>query len=190
LLVSQFLLSPDNPAIDHPHFLQCHLSQNDALTSALPVSCDEEAIEKAKQNIQNSKVDFIWCRFTDLAGHYNKAHRMQKEAMEIGGIPNQKGNTNVLSQDPDHQQHQMDDEVDGILRKYAKYIEEIHSALPANGMLIVSTGSEKLSDSVGHSHGPAPSSLLADQQQEKANAENASSLGTLRQSYVYFSIKS
>ncbi|XP_057974889.1 small RNA degrading nuclease 5 isoform X2 [Malania oleifera] len=107
---------------------------------AFPVSSDDEALSKAKREVTNEKVHFIWAQFSELnsyfkkqAGDKEKLNGKLAEMMSLltchKKIASRKGI-----------KYSATSELKDILASMDARVRSLYSSLPANAMLLVCTG--------------------------------------------------
>ncbi|KAK3230501.1 hypothetical protein Dsin_002382 [Dipteronia sinensis] len=107
---------------------------------AFPVSSDDEALLKAKKEVKNGRVHFVWTQFSELNFHLKK--QAEDEAKLNGKIAelislltcdkkptNRKAFKNTVSS-----------ELKEILTRMDTRVRSLYATLPTNAMLIICTG--------------------------------------------------
>ncbi|CAL5386592.1 unnamed protein product [Camellia sinensis] len=105
----------------------------------IPVSSDDEVLLKARKEVRNEKVQFVWAHFSELNSYFKK----QAEDMEIL-------NTRLAemislltcnkSTGRKGIKYSVTSELKDILTRLDARIRSVHSNLPTNAMLIIFTG--------------------------------------------------
>ncbi|OVA10693.1 Exonuclease [Macleaya cordata] len=105
---------------------------------AFPVSSDDEALSKARKEVKNDKVHFIWTQFSEVNSYYKKqADDLEKvngkvaEMMAL--LTCQKMSTKGI-------RYRVTSEFKGILNRMNARIQSLYDALPNNAMLILCSG--------------------------------------------------
>uniref|UniRef100_A0A7N0TZG8 Exonuclease domain-containing protein n=2 Tax=Kalanchoe fedtschenkoi TaxID=63787 RepID=A0A7N0TZG8_KALFE len=106
---------------------------------AFPVSSDEEALLKAKKEIKNEKVHFVWAHFSELNSYLKKqsedTERLNKKLAEMMSLLtchspcNKRKSKNIVAP-----------EIKEVLTRLDGRIRTIYSLLPTNAMIIICTG--------------------------------------------------
>uniref|UniRef100_A0A803NHD3 Exonuclease domain-containing protein n=1 Tax=Cannabis sativa TaxID=3483 RepID=A0A803NHD3_CANSA len=107
---------------------------------AFPVSSDDEALSKARKEVKNEKVHFVWTQFSELNSYLKKeAANPEKLNVKLAEMMslltcrdkpgNKKGSKSKVTP-----------ELKEILARMDSRIRYLHNALPTNAMFIVCTG--------------------------------------------------
>ncbi|MCL7039156.1 hypothetical protein MKW94_022172 [Papaver nudicaule] len=104
---------------------------------AFPVSSDEEALSKARKEVKNDKVQFIWTQFSELNSFYkSQADDVEKVnvkvAQMIASLTCHKKSRGL--------RYPISSELKAILKRTDTRIQNLFDALPRNSMLILCTG--------------------------------------------------
>ncbi|XP_062099598.1 small RNA degrading nuclease 5 [Humulus lupulus] len=107
---------------------------------AFPVSSDDEALSKARKEVKNERVHFVWTQFSELnsylkkeAGDPGKLNAKLAEMMSLLTCCDKPGNKKGSKS-------KVTPELKEILARMDSRIRYLHNALPTNAMFIVCTG--------------------------------------------------
>ncbi|KAG9458204.1 hypothetical protein H6P81_002712 [Aristolochia fimbriata] len=108
--------------------------------NAIPISCDSEALSRAKKEVKNEKVSFIWTQFTELnsyfmkqAEHGDELSRLVAEMIALLTCVNgSKKEANISSV--------MTPQLKDLLTRIDDRVKSLYTELPTNSMLIICTG--------------------------------------------------
>ncbi|KAI8531445.1 hypothetical protein RHMOL_Rhmol11G0137800 [Rhododendron molle] len=107
---------------------------------AIPVCSDEEALLKARKEVANDKVHFVWAHFSELNSYF------KKEAEDVESLNGKLAEMiSLLTCDKSSTQkkgikYSVTSELKGILTRLDARIRRLHSSLPMNAMLVICTG--------------------------------------------------
>ncbi|GLU16609.1 hypothetical protein SLE2022_330350 [Rubroshorea leprosula] len=107
---------------------------------AIPVSSDEEALSKARKEVKNDRVQFVWTQFSELNSYFKtQAGDETKFNVKLAEM------ISLLTCDKKHAnkkgvKHRVSSELKEILARIDARVRSLHAALPANSMLIICTG--------------------------------------------------
>ncbi|KAI3873621.1 hypothetical protein MKW92_037813 [Papaver armeniacum] len=104
---------------------------------AFPVSCDDEALSKARKEVINDKVHFIWSQFSELNSFYKRqaddTEKVNvKVAQMIASLTCHKKSKGL--------RYPVSSELKAVLKRTDTRIQSLYDALPTNSMLILCTG--------------------------------------------------
>nr|XP_023871721.1 small RNA degrading nuclease 5 [Quercus suber] len=110
------------------------------LSHAFPVSSDEEALAKARKEVKNDRVHFVWTQFSELNSYFRKqaedAEKLNGRLAEMMSLltchkksANRKGVKCSIKP-----------ELKEILTRLDARIRSLYATLPTNTMLIICTG--------------------------------------------------
>ncbi|PIN13014.1 3'-5' exonuclease [Handroanthus impetiginosus] len=106
---------------------------------AIPVSSDDEALSKAKKEVKNDRVHFIWTQFAELFSYFKKqadndGNLNTKIAEMISLLTCNKsiGRKSIA--------YNVTSELKDILSRVDNRVKSLYSSLPANTMLVICTG--------------------------------------------------
>ncbi|KAK9109078.1 hypothetical protein Sjap_017138 [Stephania japonica] len=107
---------------------------------AFPVTSDDEALLKARKELKNEKVHFVWTQFSELYSYYKRQaddlDKLKEKVAEMISLLTCKkkhsGRKSLRST--------MTSELKGILTRVDSQIHKLYASLPTNGMLLVCTG--------------------------------------------------
>ncbi|KAL3504330.1 hypothetical protein ACH5RR_034171 [Cinchona calisaya] len=110
------------------------------LSCSIPVSSDDEALSKARKEVRNDKVHFIWTQFAELNSYFKKqaedSENVNKKLAEMISLL-------TCNQNPSGRKsikNRVTSELKDILSRMDYRIRSLHSDLPPNTMLIICTG--------------------------------------------------
>ncbi|KAL8110375.1 hypothetical protein AgCh_026189 [Apium graveolens] len=109
-------------------------------SNAIPVSSDDEALIKAKKEVKNEKVHFVWAQFSELNAFLKKqaeddAKLKEKLAEMVALITCTK-----LSRGRKTIKCKITSELKDILHQLNTRVKALYTSLPTNTMLIICTG--------------------------------------------------
>lgn len=107
---------------------------------AIPVCSDEEALLKARKEVANDKVHFVWAHFSELNSYFKKqAEDVEtlngKLAEMISLLTCEKSSTKRKGI-----KYTVTSELKDILTRLDARIRRLHSSLPMNTLLVICTG--------------------------------------------------
>ncbi|XP_058188910.1 small RNA degrading nuclease 5 [Rhododendron vialii] len=107
---------------------------------AIPVCSDEEALLKARKEVANDKVHFVWAHFSELNSYFKKqAEDVEslngKLAEMISLLTCDKSSTKKKGI-----KYSVTSELKDILTRLDARIRRLHSSLPMNALLVICTG--------------------------------------------------
>ncbi|CAL5384583.1 unnamed protein product [Camellia sinensis] len=105
----------------------------------IPVSSDDEVLLKARKEVRNEKVQFVWAHFSDLNSYFKK----QAEDMEILNARLAEMISLLTCNKSTGRKgikYSVTSELKDILTRLDARIRSVHSNLPTNAMLIIFTG--------------------------------------------------
>lgn len=103
---------------------------------------DDDALSKAIKEVKNEHVDFVWTQFSEINSYY------EKEARDAQALNAQAAEMIALTTCSDKLAkstkktfgHEVSSELQAILQHMDKRVMNLFTALPTNGLLIISTG--------------------------------------------------
>ncbi|KAI7993834.1 Small RNA degrading nuclease 5 [Camellia lanceoleosa] len=105
----------------------------------IPVSSDDEVLLKARKEVRNEKVQFVWAHFSELNSYFKKqAEDMEKlnarlaEMISLLTCNKSTGRKGI--------KYSVTSELKDILTRLDARVRSVHSNLPTNAMLIIFTG--------------------------------------------------
>lgn len=107
---------------------------------AIPVCSDEEALLKARKEVANDKVHFVWAHFSELNSYF------KKQAEDVESLNGKLAEMiSLLTCDKSSTQkkgikYSVTSELKDILTRLDARIRRLHSSLPMNAMLVICTG--------------------------------------------------
>ncbi|GMI89540.1 hypothetical protein like AT5G25800 [Hibiscus trionum] len=107
---------------------------------AIPVCSDDEALLKARKEVKNDRVHFVWTQFSELNSYFRK---QAGDEVELNGKLAEM--ISLLTCDKKHAKqkgvkYNISTELKEILTRIDARVRSLHSALPTNSMFIVCTG--------------------------------------------------
>ncbi|KAF5200895.1 Small rna degrading nuclease [Thalictrum thalictroides] len=107
---------------------------------AFPVSSDDDALSKAKKEVKNEKVHFIWTQFSELHSYYKRqAEDTEKLNVNVAEMISLL-TCNKKSTRKKGIRCSMSSELKNILARMDSRIQSLYATLPNNAMFIVCTG--------------------------------------------------
>ncbi|KAE9446532.1 hypothetical protein C3L33_21574, partial [Rhododendron williamsianum] len=109
-------------------------------SNAIPVCSDEEALLKARKEVANDKVHFVWAHFSELNSYF------KKQAEDVESLNGKLAEMiSLLTCDKSSAQkkgikYSVTSELKDILTRLDARIRRLHSSLPMNAMLVICTG--------------------------------------------------
>ncbi|KAF9610425.1 hypothetical protein IFM89_022336 [Coptis chinensis] len=108
--------------------------------NAIPVSSDEEALSKARKEVKNEKVQFIWTHFSELYSYYK---RQAEDTEKLNGSVAEMISLLTCNKNSTKKREircSLTSDLKSILTRMDDRIKSLYTALPSNSMLIVCTG--------------------------------------------------
>ncbi|XP_073035557.1 small RNA degrading nuclease 5 isoform X1 [Primulina eburnea] len=106
---------------------------------SIPVTSDDEALLKAKKEIKNNKVHFIWTQFTELFSYFKKQAEDDKhlntklaEMISLVTCSKSKSQKSIM--------YEVTSELKDILSRINNRVSSLYASLPCNTMLVICTG--------------------------------------------------
>ncbi|KAI3464606.1 hypothetical protein Pfo_021269 [Paulownia fortunei] len=106
---------------------------------AIPVSSDDEALSKARKEVKNDKVHFIWTQFTELFSYFKKQADDDEnlnikiaEMISLLTCSKSTGRKSIT--------YNVTSELKNILSRIDDRVKSLYSCLPCNAMLVICTG--------------------------------------------------
>ncbi|CAK9145718.1 unnamed protein product [Ilex paraguariensis] len=110
------------------------------LSHAIPVASDDEALSKAKKEVKNDKVHFVWAQFSELNSYFKKQtediEKLNRKLAEMISLLT----CNKKSTGRKCIKYSVTTELKDILSRMDARVRSLYSNLPANAMLIICTG--------------------------------------------------
>ncbi|KAK9271020.1 hypothetical protein L1049_026608 [Liquidambar formosana] len=107
---------------------------------AFPVSSDDEALSKARKEVKNDKVHFVWAQFSELNSYFKKQaediERLNGKLAEMISLLT----CNKKSGSKKGTKYTVTSELKDILTRMDARIRSLYTTLPINAMLIICTG--------------------------------------------------
>eukprot|EP01018_Ginkgo_biloba_P018876 Gb_18905 [translate_table: standard] len=132
------------------HGQRCSLvDQKAVLLRYAPGSCnailslsDDDALSKAEKEVKKEQVNFVWTQFSELNLYLEKQAKndetLNAQAAEM--IALMTCNDKLATSKKKNFCRRISPELQAILEHIDKRVKQLYSALPTNGMLIISTG--------------------------------------------------
>ncbi|KAL9173092.1 hypothetical protein ABFS82_03G091400 [Erythranthe guttata] len=122
--------------IDNVSIVKRYASES---SNSIPVSSDEEALLKARKEVKNERVNFIWTQFAELYSYFKKQANDDenintKIAEMISLLTCNKSNGKKSIS------YKVTSELKEILSGIDKKVKSLFSCLPCNAMLVICTG--------------------------------------------------
>ncbi|KAK4429579.1 Small RNA degrading nuclease 5 [Sesamum alatum] len=106
---------------------------------AIPVSSDDEALTKARKEVKNGRVHFIWTQFTELYSYFKKQadddenlNTKLAEMISLLTCSKPTGRKSIT--------YNVTSELKNILSRIDNRVKSLYSCLPSNAMLVICTG--------------------------------------------------
>ncbi|KAL2232300.1 UNVERIFIED_CONTAM: Small RNA degrading nuclease 5 [Sesamum indicum] len=106
---------------------------------AIPVSSDDEALTKARKEVKNERVHFIWTQFTELFSYFKKQadddenlNMKLAEMISLLTCSKPTGRKSIT--------YNVTSELKNILSRIDNRVKNLYSCLPSNAMLVICTG--------------------------------------------------
>ncbi|KAK4481329.1 hypothetical protein RD792_012214 [Penstemon davidsonii] len=106
---------------------------------SIPVSSDDEALSKARKEVKNDRVHFIWTHFTELFSYFKKEadddeklDRKMAEMISLLTCSKSNGKKSIG--------YKVTSELKDILSRIDSRVKSLYSCLPSNAMLVICTG--------------------------------------------------
>ncbi|KAL6525013.1 Small RNA degrading nuclease 5 [Orobanche minor] len=109
-------------------------------SNAISVSSDDEALLKARKEVKNERVHFIWTQFSELFSYFKKQaddeENLNAKLAEMISLltcsNNSTGRKSIA--------YNVTSELKDILSRIDKRVKSLYSSLPSNAMLVICTG--------------------------------------------------
>ncbi|KAK6114980.1 hypothetical protein DH2020_007249 [Rehmannia glutinosa] len=122
--------------IDNVSIVKRYASES---SNTIPVSSDDEALSKARKEVKNDRVHFIWTQFTELFSYFKKQaddednlNTKIAEMISLLTCSNSTGRKKIA--------YNVTSEMKDILSQIDKRVKSLYSCLPSNAMLVICTG--------------------------------------------------
>ncbi|PPS10478.1 hypothetical protein GOBAR_AA10147 [Gossypium barbadense] len=107
---------------------------------AIPVCSDDEALLKARKEVKNDRVHFVWTQFSELNSYFRK---QAEDDVKLNGKLAEM--ISLLTCDKKPAKHKgvkynISTELKEILTRIDARVRSLHTALPTNSMFIICTG--------------------------------------------------
>ncbi|KAH6759147.1 Polynucleotidyl transferase [Perilla frutescens var. frutescens] len=106
---------------------------------SIPVSCDDEALSKARKEVKSDKVHFVWTQFSELFSYFKKQADDDKtlntkiaEMISLLTCSKPSSRKKIA--------YSVTSELKDILSRIDSRVKSLYSSLPGNAMLIICTG--------------------------------------------------
>lgn len=132
------------------HGKRCSLiDQKEVLQRYAPGSCnailsqsDDDALSKAVKEVKNEHVDFVWAQFSEINSYHEKqtrdAEALNAQAAEMIALTT--CSDKLAKSTKKTVVREISSELQAILQHMDKRVRNLFTALPTNGLLIISTG--------------------------------------------------
>ncbi|KAL6906192.1 hypothetical protein ACP4OV_003793 [Aristida adscensionis] len=112
---------------------------SDASCNSIAAFSDDDALSRSMKEVKNDKVNFIWTQFSGLISYFQRRaqdpEKLKSCVAEVIALQ-----TCDVKAAQKRARHQICPELKEILCELDKKIRRLYDALPANAMLIISTG--------------------------------------------------
>ncbi|KAK6114985.1 hypothetical protein DH2020_007254 [Rehmannia glutinosa] len=122
--------------IDNVSIVKRYASES---SNTIPVSSDDEALSKARKEVKNDRVHFIWTQFTELFSYFKKQaddednlNTKIAEMISLLTCSSSTGRKKIA--------YNVTSEMKDILSQIDKRVKSLYSCLPSNAMLVICTG--------------------------------------------------
>ncbi|KAJ4700854.1 small RNA degrading nuclease 5-like [Melia azedarach] len=107
---------------------------------AIPVTSDDEALSKARKEVMNDRVQFVWTQFSELNLHFKK--QAEDEAKLNGKLAEMASLVTCDEKLANRKscKSSVSPELQEILTRMDARVRSLYAALPTNAMLIICTG--------------------------------------------------
>ncbi|GAA0157038.1 exoribonuclease [Lithospermum erythrorhizon] len=124
--------------VDHISIVKRYASES---SHTIPVSSDDEALLKAKKEVRNEKVHFVWSQFSELYSYFkSQANDEEKLNAKLAEMISLLTCSNNKSTGKKSIRYNLTSELKDVLSRIDGKIRSLHSSLPPNAMLIICTG--------------------------------------------------
>ncbi|KAL4183776.1 hypothetical protein AMTRI_Chr11g156790 [Amborella trichopoda] len=107
---------------------------------AIPAHSDDDALSKAKKELKNEKLNFIWTQLSELNSYYklqaNDAEKFNAQLAEMISLLT----CSKKSAEKRRLQYRINSSLQQILTRMNSRIQSLYDALPTNSLFIISTG--------------------------------------------------
>ncbi|XVE95596.1 hypothetical protein REPUB_Repub02eG0112400 [Reevesia pubescens] len=107
---------------------------------AIPVCSDDEALSKARKEVKNDRVHFVWTQFSELNSYFRK---QAEDDVKLNGKLAELISLLTCNKKPANRKgikYNVSSELKEILTRIDARVRSLHSALPTNSMFIICTG--------------------------------------------------
>ncbi|KAK8624097.1 hypothetical protein V6N13_065453 [Hibiscus sabdariffa] len=107
---------------------------------AIPVCSDDEALLKARKEVKNDRVHFVWTQFSELNSYFRK---QAEDEVKLNGKLAEMISLLTCDKKPAKQKgvkYNISTELKEILTCIDARVRSLHTALPTNSMFIICTG--------------------------------------------------
>ncbi|KAE8735085.1 Small RNA degrading nuclease 5 [Hibiscus syriacus] len=107
---------------------------------AIPVCSDDEALLKARKEVKNDRVHFVWTQFSELNSYFRK---QAEDEVKLNGKLAEMISLLTCDKKPAEQKgvkYNISTELKEILTRIDARVRSLHTALPTNAMFIICTG--------------------------------------------------
>ncbi|MBA0585523.1 hypothetical protein Gorai_016297 [Gossypium raimondii] len=107
---------------------------------AIPVCSDDEALLKARKEVKNDRVHFVWTQFSELNSYFRK---QAEDDVKLNGKLAEMISLLTCDKKPAKRKgvkYNISTELKEILTRIDARVRSLHTALPTNSMFIICTG--------------------------------------------------
>ncbi|XVE55223.1 hypothetical protein DITRI_Ditri03aG0142300 [Diplodiscus trichospermus] len=107
---------------------------------AIPVCSDDEALLKARKEVKNDRVHFVWTQFSELNSYFRK---QVEDDVKLNGKLAEMISLLTCNKKPANRKgakYNVSTELKEILTRIDARVRSLHAALPTNSMFIICTG--------------------------------------------------
>lgn len=107
---------------------------------AIPVCSDDEALLKARKEVKNDRVHFVWTQFSELNSYLKK---QAEDDVKLNGKLAEMISLLTCNKKPANRKgtkYSVSSELKDILTRIDARVRSLHTALPTNSMFIICTG--------------------------------------------------
>lgn len=137
LLKVLFEYGKTSTLIDNVSIIKRYASES---SHAIPVSSDDEALSKARKEVKNDRIHFVWTQFSELNLHFKKQAKDEAELNEKLAELISLATCDKKLSDSKRFKSFVTPEIKEILARTDARVNSLYTALPTNTMLIICTG--------------------------------------------------
>ncbi|KAL9449675.1 hypothetical protein AB3S75_011574 [Citrus x aurantiifolia] len=137
LLKVLFEYGKTSTLIDNVSIIKRYASES---SHAIPVSSDDEALSKARKEVKNDRIHFVWTQFSELNLHFKKQAKDEAKLNEKLAELISLATCDKKLSDSKRFKSFVTPEIKEILARTDARVNSLYTALPTNTMLIICTG--------------------------------------------------